>query len=196
MSGNGYIGCKLIGCWACAGLGSLHVPGFEVEVTVPTRLTGSNEYDRSAGPVLPSGHAQPVDTPCRSAVQGPPATLLIAPTHPVEVDTVPPHVRSALHCVVMVHLFVVGPLTKMYSPSRRSSARAGLASPTAEQVTARATAIARVIAMILPMSRPARGLSSITCFGRRHRRTFNIPAQPRPATMSPRLKVTGRSSCS
>src|SRR5262249_15877718 len=95
-------------------------------------------------------------TSCRSAVQRPPATLLIAPTHPVEVDTVPPQVRSALHCVVRVHLFVVAPLTKMYSPSRRSSADAGLANPTAPHVTAKATAIARVIAMVLLVIRPTR----------------------------------------
>src|SRR5262245_3986709 len=110
---GGYAGCKLIGCWACSGLGSLHAPGFDVEVTVPTRLTGSNEYNRSARPGLPSGHVHPFDMSRRSAVQGPPATLLIAPTHPVEVDTVPPQVRSALHCVVMVHVFVVAPLTKV-----------------------------------------------------------------------------------
>src|SRR3954471_15627908 len=95
--------CKLIGCWACAALGSLHTPGFDVAVTVPARLAGSNEYNRSAGPVLPSGHvhppghAPPVETSRRWAVQGPPATLLMAPTHPLEVDTVPPHMSSALH---------------------------------------------------------------------------------------------------
>jgi hypothetical protein len=49
----------------------------------------------------------------RSAVQGPPAVLLIAPTHPVEVDTIPPHVRSALHCVVMFQMVVVAPSTKV-----------------------------------------------------------------------------------
>jgi hypothetical protein len=105
--------CKLIGCWACAELGSLHTPGFDVAVTVPARLSASNEYNRSAGPVLPSAHVHPFETSRRSAVQGPPASLLIAPTHPVEVDTVPPHVRSALHWVVILHVVVVAPLTKV-----------------------------------------------------------------------------------
>ena len=54
---------------------------------MPIRLSGSNEYNRSAGPVLPSGQVHPFETSCRSAVQGPPACLLMAPTHPVEVDT-------------------------------------------------------------------------------------------------------------
>jgi hypothetical protein len=105
---EGTAGCKLTGCWACDALGSLHAPGFDVELTVPARVAGSNEYNRSAGPVLPSGHVHPVATSRRSAVQGPPDTLLIAPTHPVDVDTIPPQVRSALHCVVMLHV-VVGP---------------------------------------------------------------------------------------
>lgn len=111
--GQAYASCKLMGCWACAELGSLHTPGFDVAVTVPARLAGSNEYNRSAGPVLPSGHVHPFETSRRSEVQGPPATLLIAPTHPLEVDTVPPHVRSALHCVVMFHVVVVAPSTKV-----------------------------------------------------------------------------------
>ena len=105
--------CKLIGCWACAELGSLHTPGFDLAVTVPARLAGSNEYNRSAGPVLPSGHVHPVETSRRSAVHGPPATLLMAPTHPLEVDTVPPHVSSALHWVVILHVVVIGPSTKV-----------------------------------------------------------------------------------
>src|SRR3954470_6737553 len=105
--------CKLIGCWACAELGSLHTPGFDVAVTVPARVAGSNEYNRSAGPVLPSGHVHPVETSRRSAVHGPPATLLIAPTHPLEVETIPPQVRSALHCVVMFHVIAGPSLTRV-----------------------------------------------------------------------------------
>lgn len=144
---DGAAGCKLTGCWACSGLGSLHTPGFDVALTVPARLTGSNEYSRSAGPVLPSGHVHPVETSRRSAVHGPPATLLIAPVHPLEVDTIPPQVRSALHCVVMFHV-VGGPsVTSVKSPSSRSSAHAGLANPIAVLVTAMMTAIARVIAI-------------------------------------------------
>lgn len=144
---DGAAGCRLAGCWPCSELASLHTPGFDVEVTVPASVTGSNEYTRSAGPVLPSGHVHPVETPRRSAVQGPPATLLIAPTHPRDVATVPPQVRSALHCVVMLQV-VGGPsVTRLKSPSSWSSADAGLAKPIAVQVTAMAAAIARVIAI-------------------------------------------------
>jgi hypothetical protein len=84
-----------------------------VEVTVPANVTGSNEYSRSAGPVLPSGHVQAAATSLRSAVHGPAATLLIAPTQPRDVEIIPPQVRSALHCMLMFHVVVPEPSSKV-----------------------------------------------------------------------------------
>jgi hypothetical protein len=107
--------------------------------------------------VLPSAHILPFGTSVRSTVHGPPATRVICSSNPVDDEIVPPQVTSGLHCVVMDHVFVVGPLMKVYAPSRRSSAHAGLANAVAAPVIATATAIARKIATILSsVCRPAR----------------------------------------
>ena len=82
----------------------------------PTKLTGSNAYNRSALPVLPSAHILPFGTSCLSTVHGPPATRVMFAINPVELDTDPPHVTSGLQNVVMLHVLVVPPSTKVYGP--------------------------------------------------------------------------------
>ena len=104
---------RLIGFWPLVQSGSPQTPGLMRKLTAPTRVAGSNEYIRSAGPVLPSAHIRPFGTSVRSTVQGPPATRVICSSNPVDVEIVPPHVTSGLHCVVMVHVFVVAPLMNL-----------------------------------------------------------------------------------